>query len=376
MGCFTPYYVQSQQLFVPCGKCYDCRLQKRQAWCFRMQQELQARPTAFFVTLTYSEQNVPNRKFDVKHLVRYSTDNFNTLSKEDASNFIATMQKELRRRYKEYVTRKVPVKNPELGDAIYKEKKVNTALVRYYLIGEYGDKCHVVEGTNRPHYHAILYFPKGCSEDIAKEVVNSSWSLGIVDIQPVSFADINYVAKHQFKESKGNDYQRTHAPIFATMSRYKGGLGDNYTKFVSRRHPTRNSALYVLLNGYRLALPQFYRKKLFPEKMTDAEIAVYREKNLEDYGQKFAAAFGITSNDNGIFHDTQAQAGRYLYKEFRELGFSLSNMRWRRYAAKKFTRNFVRAKISEARKRNQYLTEYFDKKRKNVQYVQSQEAAA
>lgn len=356
MGCFTPYYVQSQQLFVPCGKCYDCRLQKRQSWCFRMQQELQARPTAFFVTLTYSEENVPNRQFDVKHLDRYETENFYTLSKEDASNFIATMQKELRRRF--------------FVEGFSKSgRRRNVALVRYYLIGEYGDKCHVVEGTNRPHYHAILYFPKGCSENLAKEVVCSSWSLGIVDIQPVTFADINYVAKHQFKESKGNDYQRMHAPIFATMSRYKGGLGDNYTQFVSRRHPSRSSQLYVLLNGYRLALPQFYRKKLFPEKMSDAEMLAYREKNLEDYGQKFAAAFGFISNDNGIFHDTQAQAGRYLYKEYRDLGFYLSNLRWRNYAKKKFTRNFVRAKISEARKRNQYLTEYFDKKRKNVQYV-------
>lgn len=363
MGCFTPYYVPSQQLFVPCGKCYDCRLQKRQAWCFRMQQELQARPMAFFVTLTYDEKHVPNKVYDVKHLDRYETNNYNTLSQEDASAFIATMQKELRRRF-------------FVEGCSKSGRRRNIALVRYYLIGEYGDKCHIVEGTNRPHYHAILYFPRGCSKEIAKEVINSSWSLGIVDIQPVTFADINYVAKHQFKESKGNDYQRTYAPIFSTMSRYKGGLGDNYTKFVELRHPNRSTPLYVLLNGYRLGLPQFYRKKLFPNKMTDSEMEAFRIKNHDEYGRRFAAAFGITKSSDDVWHQTQAEQGLLLYKEFRELGFQLSNMRWRRYAAKKFTRNYVRARVHAQRSKNQYLTEYYDKKRSYVRHIQSQETAA
>lgn len=362
MGCFTPYYVQTQKLYVPCGKCYNCRLQKRQAWCFRMQQELQSRPVAFFVTLTYSEENVPNKIYDRKHLDSYHTDNFQTLSKEDVSIFISTMQKQLRRRfYDPYIS--------------ISGKKRNGALVRYYIIGEYGDKVHITHGTNRPHYHGIFYFPKGCSTEIAKDVLTSSWSLGIVDIQPVTFADINYVAKHQFKECKGNDYQRKHAPIFATMSRSRGGLGVDYTKFVERRHPSRTTQLYVLLNGFRLALPQFYRKRLFPDKMTDAEMNEFRAKNFDDYGRKFAVAFGITKPSADGFHQSQAEQGRYLYKEFRELGFALSNMRWRRYARQKFTRNYVRARIHARRLKNEFLTQYY-KTRNNVQYIQSQKASA
>lgn len=375
MGCFTPYYVPSQQLFVPCGKCYNCRLVKRQAWCFRMQQELQSRPTAFFVTFTYDDENVPTKIYDRKHLDSYQTDNFQTLSKEDASELIKTLQRELRRRFKQYVTRKVLVKDAQLGDAIYKEKKVNTALVRYYLIGEYGDKCHVISGTNRPHYHAILYFPQGCSKEIAQDVILSSWKRGLVDIAPVTFADINYVAKHQFKESKGNDYQRKHAPIFATMSRYKGGLGDNYTQFVSRRHPSRNSALYVLLNGYRLALPQFYRKKLFPDKMTDTEMNTFRQKNFDEYGRKFAAAFGITKGDD-FFSHSQGEAGLSLYQDFRQLGFSLSNLRWIRYTKQKFTRNYVRNRIHQQRMKNEFLTEFYEQKRNYVRQIQSKKTAA
>lgn len=358
MGCFTPYYLPCQQLYVPCGKCYNCRLQKRQAWCFRMQQELQSRPVAFFVTLTYDEEHVPTKVYDRKHLASYHTDNFQTLSKDDASAFIETMQRELRCRFYQ------PKNQPKIDKH---GKTRNAALVRYYLIGEYGDKVHIISGTNRPHYHAILYFPKGCSVDTAKDVVNSSWSAGLVDIAPVTFADINYVAKHQFKESKGNDYQRKHAPIFAKMSRSNGGLGTDYLRFVARRHPSRTSQLYVLLNGYRLALPQFYRKKLFPDKMTDAEMNEFRVKNFDDYGRKFAAAFGITEPSADGFNLSQAEQGRYLYTEFRQLGFSLSNMRWRRYARQKFTRNYVRKKLSDAAQRNEYLTQYFKTKRsKNV----------
>lgn len=336
MGCFTPYFVKG--IYVPCGKCYDCRLNKRQAWCFRLFQELRNRPVAYFVTLTYSEENVPNKCYDVKHLDRYKANNYYTLSKEDASAFIESCQKHLR------------------TDKQFKKK-----LVRYYLIGEYGDKCHLVGGTNRPHYHAIMYFPKGCTKDFAREIINSSWSYGIVDIEPVTFADINYVAKHQFKESKGNDYQRQYAPIFAKMSRQNGGLGSNYLQYVQRLKPSRLSKLYVLLNGYKIALPQFYRKKLFPDKMTDDEMTAFMKVNQDNWHCKFAAAFNITDDFRELspLNASQADAGSTLYVEFRQYGFNLSNMRWRQYTRKKFTRRYVKNKLHERLMKSEYYVQHF-----------------
>lgn len=332
MGCFTPYYVKGA--YVPCGKCYGCRLDKRQSWCFRLFQELKGRPTAFFATFTYNEENVPNRLYDTKHLSRYHTENFNVLSKEHASQLILDLQTNLRR--------------------LTHSKK---SLVRYYLIGEYGDKCDITHGTNRPHYHALLYFPKGVSKELAKTIINNSWNYGFIDIDNVTFADINYVAKHQFKECKGNDYQRKFAPIFAKMSRFKGGLGSCYLPFLQRLKPSRLTKLYVLLNGFKIAVPQFYRKKLFPEKMTDEENFEFLKANQAQWHGKFAAAFGISEN--------QIDNGAYLYKEYRDLGFSISNIRWRRFARQKFSRLYVRKKLKDAASKNEY-----------VRYIQSKKAAA
>lgn len=359
MGCFTPYYVKG--IYVPCGKCYDCRLKKRQDWCFRMFQELRDRQVAFFVTLTYNDDNIPNKVYDRKHLNNYQSDNYYTLSKDDASTFLKTLQKNLRKKFFEPRT-----VIRDKGTLFETKKTVNGALCRYYLIGEYGDKCHITHGTNRPHYHAIIYFPKGCSDRVAREVLEESWSFGFVDIAPVTFADINYVAKHQFKECKGNDYQRKYAPIFATMSRFKGGLGSCYMKYLSHSNPTRNSRLSVLLNGYRIALPQFYRKKLFPDKMTDSEMHEFQLINNDHWHRQFAAAFGIRGMSNDYWLQSQAEQGSYLYLDFRQLGFELSNIRWRKYVRKKFSRNFVRAKLHERLQKNQYY----------VQYIQGKKTAA
>lgn len=331
-------------MYVPCGKCYGCRLEKRQAWCFRLFQELRDRPMAFFCTFTYDDQHVPNKLYDVKHLDRYKTDNYNVLSKDDASQLIKDLQTNLR--------------------SLIHSK---SALVRYYLIGEYGDKCDITHGTNRPHYHAILYFPKGVSKHIAQTVINRSWHYGFIDIANVTFADINYVAKHQFKESRGNDYQRRNAPIFAKMSRYKGGLGSCYLPYLQMLHPNRLSKLHVLLNGYKLAVPQFYRKKLFPDKMTPEEMTNFMIDNNAKWHREFAAAFGISCPVSPLDRD-QADSGSILYEEFRRVGITMSNIRWRKYAQKKFSRLYVKNKIKQRRNNSEYVR-YIQSKKTSKEYL-------
>lgn len=333
MGCFTPFYVKGA--YVPCGKCYACRLNKRQAWCFRLVQEKRSRPNCMFVTFTYNEDSVPNRLFDKTHLYRYKTSNYMTLSKSDASQLIKDLQRNLRK-----LTR-------------------DKSLVRYYLIGEYGDKVNVTHGTNRPHYHAILYFPKSVTRSQAEEIVKMSWNKGFVDIDNVTFADINYVAKHQFKECRGNDYQRKFAPIFSTMTRYNGGLGSSYLPFLQRLHPSRNTRLYVLLNGYKIACPQFYRKRLFPDKMTDSEWTQFLINNSSNWHRKFAATFNIIKGDE--FY-SQSDYGASLYSEYRQLGFARSNFRWRQYVRKKFTRLYVKDKLKKQRDKNEYIRHIQSKK--------------
>ena len=223
---FTPYYVQVSSFLSLAESATIAALSsvKRGAFvCNKNCKHVLLRFCDFRMTRNTSLTKV----YDRKHLDSYQTDNYQTLSKEDASELIRTMQRELRRRFKQYVTKKVLVKDAQLGDAIYKEKKVNTALVRYYLIGEYG--VNVLFQDESPL--SILIFPQGCKE-IAR--CYSLWSRGLT--LPLYFAD-NYVAKHQFKESKAMIINVNTPQFLPLWADYKGGLGDSYTKFVAAIRP-------------------------------------------------------------------------------------------------------------------------------------------
>ena len=110
--CIRRVTIRSQKtnnlIQVPCGNCVECLEKKRSEWSFRLQQELKVSDSAYFITLTYSEENLPEE-----------------LSKEHCQKFL----KRLRKQNDKYTTKKL----------------------RYYLAGEYGDK------TKRPHYHMIVF---------------------------------------------------------------------------------------------------------------------------------------------------------------------------------------------------------------------------
>lgn len=92
-----------------CGQCLPCRLNRRRLWTHRLLLESFAHTFTSFVTLTYSDESLP----------------------ENATLVPGDVQKWLKR--------------------LRKLKKV-----RYYLVGEYGEKSH------RPHYHVALFGHPGC----------------------------------------------------------------------------------------------------------------------------------------------------------------------------------------------------------------------
>ncbi len=102
-----------------CGQCMPCRINKRRLWTHRLILESQLHQKCCFVTLTYSEENLPKN---------------GSVSPKVVQRWI----KRLRRRFP----------------------------IRYFAVGEYGDRY------GRPHYHAILY---GVGmED--KEALEQTWS--------------------------------------------------------------------------------------------------------------------------------------------------------------------------------------------------------
>lgn len=95
---------------LPCGKCPECCKDYYTSWATRGSRELLNWDSTIFVTLTYSDEKLPNN---------------GSLKKTDVQDFI--------KRTKEFFR--------------YHENKK----IRQIYCGEYGSK------TERPHYHAILF---------------------------------------------------------------------------------------------------------------------------------------------------------------------------------------------------------------------------
>lgn len=185
MRCVNPFV--SRQGAFGCGQCLPCRHTRRKVWAHRILLESLDHGDNSFVTLTYSEENLP-KDF--------------SLYPEHLRDWL----KRLRRR-------------------------IYPAHVRFYGVGEYGSR------TERPHYHVALFGWPACfgsSERlIGKEcscracsVVRETWSFGHVLVGRLEKRSALYISRYVTKKMTRRDDPRLHGrhPEFARMS-LKPGLG-------------------------------------------------------------------------------------------------------------------------------------------------------
>lgn len=163
-----------------CGQCMNCRINKGREWSTRILLESMSYASSTFCTLTYSDENLPPN---------------NSLSKKDIQSFLKKLRKQLHPR-----------------------------LIRYFAVGEYGDR------TNRPHYHLILFN----TSELDHPSIKKGWSfrseeLGHIQVGVFSEQAARYVTGYTLKKltSKNHpDLPSTECePEFAIQSKMKGGLG-------------------------------------------------------------------------------------------------------------------------------------------------------
>lgn len=239
-----------QKIAVPCGRCYACQQTRRSAWMFRNSVELQNSACAYFVTLTYNDENL-------KLLPKHLTTGIHMPIKSHYQRFLKRLRKRL------------PTYN-----------------IRYFLCHEYGEQSF------RPHYHMILYFNKDISLNDLRDLLRKIWYYGNLSIDYVNDARIHYMSKYickQFRNVKNND--STHRYIFDTewtnktlhglyqinyfLKKYSfivasQGLGCQLLKsnefiiwFWNNLKPNEPYPTYSLY-GHSYALPRIYLKKLVP----------------------------------------------------------------------------------------------------------------
>lgn len=220
-----------QPVELPCGQCIGCRLERSRQWAIRCIHEASLYENNSFITLTYSDTNLP------KH---------NSLNLSHFQNFM----KRLRFHFSKQA-------------------------IRFFHCGEYG------ENFGRPHYHACL-FNLDFSDKTHWKTVNGEkyyvsptleklWGLGHTMTGDVTFESAAYVARYITKKVTGalaeNHYQVVDPATgeiadrkkeYVTMSR-RPGIGKAwFDKFKQDVFPWD----FVIVRGKKMKPPKFYNGQL------------------------------------------------------------------------------------------------------------------
>lgn len=153
-----PQEITYLQIQLPCGKCILCREEHARQWAVRITNEASLWDLNSFVTLTYDDEHLPANE---------------NLNYKDLQDF-------------------------------WKRLRKKVGPLRYYSVGEYGDK------TNRPHYHACIF---GHAFEYNRKILRTepyllwtnptlleTWGKGHVSVGALTFQTAQYTASYVTKK--------------------------------------------------------------------------------------------------------------------------------------------------------------------------------
>lgn len=220
-------------MHVPCGKCGACRHNRRAMWSYRLEQEQHDSLNAWFITLTYSDENL---------VFGNVGDGPAILVKRDLQKFLKRL------RY-------------------YQDKADWPHKFRYYAVGEYGSKF------GRPHYHIIGFNLAPSLLPLLRRI----WPQGFADFSPVRGGALHYVAKFHVNADCDSDGRPAE---FATMSR-NPGIGAGYLDRIGDWHHRGDLRGFVRNGRYHQSMPRYYRDKLF-SKLESAGLSGKHAREAEE----------------------------------------------------------------------------------------------
>ena len=225
---FNEKHDETGKITIPCGNCIGCRLERARQWAVRCMHEAQMHKNSEFVTLTYSEEEMPyGGNLEYKHFMQFMKD-----------------------------TRK------KQGNGI-----------KFYMCGEYGPK------RARPHYHAILFGVEYKDKKPwrqtehgtlwTSEELTKTWGRGMCTTGNVTFQSASYVAAYVMKKMNGRKQEETYrtvveetgeviqrTPEFNKMS-LKPGIGKTWLEKWKTDCFPRDE---VVMNGRKMKPPKYYEK--------------------------------------------------------------------------------------------------------------------
>ena len=229
---------------LPCGQCIGCRLEHSRQWATRCVHEAQMHDENCFITLTYSDENLP---WD------------GSLNKQHYQAFMKRLR--WHNRHKQ---------------------------IRYFHCGEYGEQL------DRPHYHALLFnhdfhdkelwTQKEGIKTYTSETLQKLWPLGFSTIGDVTWETAAYCSRYTLKKKTGEqakehywrqintDLEIQLEPEYTTMS-LKPAIGKEwFNTYKTDCYPSD----YITNKGKKFRVPRYY-DKLIPE----SELKIYKERRKQ-----------------------------------------------------------------------------------------------
>lgn len=265
-------------ILIPCGKCIACRLDYSREWAARCMLEMKDHDSAYFVTLTYNDLQIPKVFFA-------SPDGSGQLPAQ-------TLRKRDFQLWMKRVRRSFP------NDKI-----------RFFGCGEYGSQ------TLRPHYHVILFglhlddlkFYKRTETGVLynSDKLSNTWCridgdtgfrfpLGFVVVGECNWDTCAYVARYTAKKSMtvGDEFFEKFGieKPFIQMSR-RPGIGRSYLD----KHPDLFDCSRIFLPAgddvRKCAIPRYFYKALEQSDPDLAEVLRQRRRTQANTYQKAIANY-------------------------------------------------------------------------------------
>lgn len=206
-----------RKVTVPCGQCSGCRLETSRQWAMRIMHESSLYEANCFLTLTYSDENLP----------------------EHSSLVLRHHQLFMKRLKKRYGGKSI----------------------RFYQCGEYG------ENTHRPHYHSIQFNHDYEDKQFLKmsetghpiftsEKLDEIWGHGDCYIGSVTFESAAYCGRYVMTKLTGRRKEEygSREPEQATQSRRPGIGAPWYKKWNTDVFPND----HCVMNGKKVRVPKYY----------------------------------------------------------------------------------------------------------------------
>lgn len=271
---------------IKCGQCMECHKQKRNEWRVRISEEIKSDIRGYFVTLTFSDENIKKlaQIEDLKNLAGYKLD-----------NAIATIA--VRRWYERH-------------------RKKYKKTIKHWLVTEIGGNH-----TERIHLHGIVW------TDLSPKEIEEFWGYGTTRDGRYRAGDrkqsylnertVNYITKYLTKRDLKHKHYKS---IILTSN----GIGKNYINtynaILAKYVEGRTQEAYISRGGHQIQMPKYLRNKIY----TDEE----REKlwiEKLDSGYRYIGGRKININHEDELYKkylTEAQ------KENKRRGYGNGDFNW------------------------------------------------